>query len=255
MGGWNTPRATRLTPIITPIGIAVRQASAKAPNTRPRLVVVCCSSVAPAKPSVATWMNWPNTACGVGRKIGLTSPELLTTTHSSSNTATVADAITVELPCPGAPKCSPGLAARLANRRVKKRGTACTAGAWIATAESLDMADLLVGAGGALVAVDDAEHELAHADELGARFHGARVARLEEPLVEVELVAVGDAAGPRRHHDQVRCEEQGLLHAVGDEEEHLLRLQPHLQQQLLDGLARQRVERRHRLVHPSPSPG
>ena len=45
-----------------------------------------------------------------------------------------------------------------------------------------------------LVAVDDAEHLLAHLDEIGARLDRARVARLEEAAVEIELVGVRDAA-------------------------------------------------------------
>src|SRR2546423_7512193 len=155
-------------------------------------------------------MNLANTACGVGRKIGLTSPELLTTTHNSSRTTTVAVAIAAELPCPGAPKCSPGLAARLANSRVMKPGAGRVAGAWMATAprclrrvttpltvDSSDMANLLGCAGGALVAVDDAEHDLAHPDEFGTGLHRPRIARREELPVEVELVAVGDAARAR----------------------------------------------------------
>ncbi|MNJ64746.1 hypothetical protein D3C77_607190 [compost metagenome] len=36
---------------------------------------------------------------------------------------------------------------------------------------------------------------------------------------------------------------------MGDEEEHLAGLAPDIQQQLLDGFTRQRVQRRHRLVH------
>ena len=58
-----------------------------------------------------------------------------------------------------------------------------------------------------------------------------------------------DAARRRRHHDQLGREEQRLLDAVGDEEEHLPRLPPQLEDQLLLLLARERVERAERLVH------
>jgi hypothetical protein len=58
-----------------------------------------------------------------------------------------------------------------------------------------------------------------------------------------------DAPRRRRHHDELGREEQRLLDAVRDEEEHLLRLPPQLQDQLLDLLARQRVECAERLVH------
>ena len=97
--------------------------------------------------------------------------------------------------------------------------------------------------------VDQLQHFLANADELGVGLHRARVAALDEAPAEVELVAVRDAARRRRHHDQLGREEQRLLDAVRDEEEHLLRLPPELEDQLLLLLARQRVERAERLVH------
>ena len=63
------------------------------------------------------------------------------------------------------------------------------------------------------------------------------------------LVAMRDASGRGRHDDELGGEEQRFLDAVRDEEEHLLRLPPQLEDQLLDLLARQRIERAERLVH------
>ena len=68
-------------------------------------------------------------------------------------------------------------------------------------------------------------------------------------MAEIEIEAVGDAAGSRRHHDQPGAHEQRLFDAVGDEEDHLAGLAPDRQDQFLHLLAGERVERAQRFVH------
>ena len=99
------------------------------------------------------------------------------------------------------------------------------------------------------LAIDDGQDLLAHLDEVGGRLDLSRVARFEELVAEVELVLVGDSTRPRRHHDEPGGHEQRFLHAVGDEEHDLSGLLPHVEDQLLHGLAREGVERAERLVH------
>ncbi len=96
---------------------------------------------------------------------------------------------------------------------------------------------------------DDREDFLAHAYEFRIGLDRARVARLKKSASEVEIEFVRDAPRARRHHHQMRRQEQRLLHAVGDEEAHLARVVPDVEYQLLDGFARERVECAERLVH------
>ena len=98
-------------------------------------------------------------------------------------------------------------------------------------------------------AQDHGEDLLAHADEIGRRLHRARIAPLDEAPAEVERVFVRDAARAGRHHDEMRGEEQRLLHRMRDEEAHLARRVPDVEDRLLDRLPRERVERAQRLVH------
>jgi hypothetical protein len=103
---------------------------------------------------------------------------------------------------------------------------------------------------GGLSFVDARQHLLAHADELGLRLHAPRVAVRQELARERHVVVhVGDAARARAHHHQPGGQEQRLLDRVRDEEDHLVRLRPGVQQDLLHLLAGECVERTHRLVH------
>ena len=97
------PRMTRFTPISTPIGMAVTQASRKALNTRYRLTQVCSHKVAPPNPSVATSKKLSTTAPGPGRNNGATMPVAVTYHHAPIITRTVAMLMRTLLPCPGAP--------------------------------------------------------------------------------------------------------------------------------------------------------
>ncbi len=96
---------------------------------------------------------------------------------------------------------------------------------------------------------DHGQHLLAHADELGVGLHRARVARLDEAAAEVELVRVRDAPGrgvitissvARNSASSTLCVMKKNILPV--------RCQT-LEDQLLDLLARERVERAERLVH------
>src|SRR5450830_1688880 len=242
------PRATRLTPIITPMGMASTQARPKAPNTRTRLATVCSHRVAPPKPVVAAMMNFSYTACGEGKNKGFTMPLAVTANHSNSTTTTVTLAMRLELPCPGAPNASPGMAQRGANRRPKKPARLVRAGG-NPTTDGLCTGHLQLFVDSALVAINDVEHGFAHGDEVRARFHGARIAAFEEALVEIEFIRVRDAARTGRHDDQPVRQEQRLVDAVGNEEKHGAGLGPDIEQQFLDGFTGQRVERRHRFIH------
>ncbi len=77
----------------------------------------------------------------------------------------------------------------------------------------------------------------------------SRASRLDVAAAEIELVGLLDLAGARRHDDEPRGEENRLFDRVGDEEHHLAGAMPDVEDQLLDLLAGQRVERAERLVH------
>ena len=97
--------------------------------------------------------------------------------------------------------------------------------------------------------MDDGQHFLAHADEVGRGLDRARVAGLDEAPAEVEAVLVRDPARARRHHDEVRGEEQRLLDRCVMKK-HILPVACQTSRiSLLDRLARERVERAERLVH------
>src|SRR6185295_16726020 len=97
--------------------------------------------------------------------------------------------------------------------------------------------------------MDELQDLLAQPDEFGVRLYRSRIPALDETPAEVDAVAVRDPSRRRGHHDQLGREEERLLDAVRDEEEHLLRFPPQLEDQLLDLLARERIERAERLVH------
>src|SRR5574337_1424290 len=167
------PRMIRLVPIRMPIGIAVTHDSANAPNTRIMLHSVCSRSVEFATPSVIASTNLPHTACGVGRNSGLIHPMSVIRNQSAISTTVVTMLIVVLLPWPGAPYTWPGAAAPLAKSRASPpAGSPVAAGATACAVNgslNLGMGGLLVRFARTLVAVDDAEHGLAHVDEIGAR--------------------------------------------------------------------------------------
>src|SRR6266851_5000536 len=90
---------------------------------------------------------------------------------------------------------------------------------------------------------DDRQDFLPYAYELRGGLDRARVARFEEAASEIEVEFVRDTPRARRHHDQMRRQEQRFLHAVSDEKAHLAGAVPDVEYQLLDGLAGERVER------------
>src|SRR5690606_39741299 len=102
MIGSNSPRATRLTPIMTPTGTAVSNARKNAENTRVRLATVCSTSVALAMPSVMPTMNLLYTAVGDGRNSGFTQPKYVIMDQITSNEIAVATLINTLAPAPGA---------------------------------------------------------------------------------------------------------------------------------------------------------
>src|SRR6266581_1268177 len=99
------------------------------------------------------------------------------------------------------------------------------------------------------MAQDHREHLLAYPDEIGMGFDRASIAGLEEASAKVQLVSMRNASRPRRHHDQVCCEKQRLLDAMGDEKAHLAGAMPDVENELLDRFAGEGVQRAERLVH------
>src|SRR5688572_28847975 len=209
------PRATRLIPIAMPTGIAVTQASAKAEKTRNRLAAKCCQSgLSLACPVRYSWNCW-KTACGLGRKSGLTQPMFVTRSQSANSTVTVTTLMRTLEPSPGT-----------LNRLVFS----------LAFASGMHRVAL----------VDDRQHLLADSDELGLRLDLACIAVLEVLARERHvLVGMRDAAGARAHDDQARRQEQRLLDRMRDEEDHLVRRRPGPQQDLLHLLAGEGVECAH----------
>ncbi len=102
MGGSNTPRAMRDTPIITPIGTAVTVANANAPNTRTMLARKCSVSgrppcTLPFQASTKALMM----ASGVGRNSGGSQRRWLAIHHNASSDTTVMVEMRELEPSPG----------------------------------------------------------------------------------------------------------------------------------------------------------
>ncbi len=89
--------------------------------------------------------------------------------------------------------------------------------------------------------------------EEAAQLHAALVVLLAVAVAGVAHAGVvddrGDAARPRRHHDDAPAEEDRLLDRVRDEHLRVPAALPQLEQHVLQVLALERVERRERLVH------
>src|ERR1700680_4992921 len=97
---------------------------------------------------------------------------------------------------------------------------------------------------------DDRQDLLPHAYEFRVGLDCARVARLEEAASEMEFEFVRDTPRTRRHHHQMRRQEQRFLHAVGNKKAHLAGAVTDVEYQLANGFAGERVERAERLVPP-----
>src|SRR5688500_13774200 len=98
-------------------------------------------------------------------------------------------------------------------------------------------------------ALNERQHLLAEPNEIGAGFYRPRGAALDVTAAEIEFVAALDPAWPGRHHDQLRRQKNRFLHAMRDEEDHLGGAVPHVENELLNLFARERVQCAERFVH------
>src|SRR5664280_520817 len=243
------PRATRLMPIAMPTGIAVMQATKKAVKTRNMLAAKCCQSGLSLAFPVRYSTNCSRTACGFGRKSGLTQPMLVTKNQSATSVTTVATLMTTLEPSPGTLNLLVFIAARsVAGGTANGEGIGTMLAAWASRSGMRGITDGRRMLGFAVV--DDCEHLFAQADEFWLRFHLARIASAQKLAREGHVVVdVRDAAGARAHDDEAGRQEERFFHRVRDEEDHLVRRRPGVQQDLLHLLAREGVERAHRFVH------
>src|SRR6185437_11867956 len=181
-----------------------------------------------------------NIFSGVGRNRSLIQPICVATHHSTSSASTVTTLISVLGPSPGTlyplmarmPSSAPEVG-RVADAPTSSSTTTTSGGT--------------TGAFGIVLTSVEREWRMFHLgrlaqrDELRIRLHLARVAAVDEPATEIHLVAMCDAPRGRRHHDEIRREEQRFLDAVRDEEEHLARRLPQVKDEFLLLLAGERV--------------